>query len=101
MTIEGDDVNVVLDEEDTNAIAALAASDVDAIDQAILSNSSCHWKKTALIIATAMYAYPDRYDDIPDVFYGQRILALAQKGLLEASGDLRQWRFSEVRLVNV
>jgi hypothetical protein len=44
-----------------------------------------------------MYAYPDRYDDIPDVFYGKRVLALAEQGLLEASGNLRQWRFSEVR----
>lgn len=101
MTMEDNDVNGILDGEDMKAIAALAASDVDAIDQAILSNVSSHWKKTALVIATAMYAYPERYNDIPDVFYGQRILALAEKGLLDAIGDPQQWRFSEVRLGNV
>jgi len=97
MTIDDDDLNVVLDDEDTNAIAALTVEDVAAIDKAIVSTLSSHWQKTALVIAMSMYAYPDRYDDIPDVFYGQRVLALAEQGLLEASGNLRQWRFSEVR----
>lgn len=97
MSSDDDDLNVALDSEDTKAIAALTAEDVAAIDEAILSKLGSHWQKTAFVIAVSMYAYPDRYDDIPDVFYGQRILALAQQGLLEASGDLRQWRFSEVR----
>jgi len=97
VTIDDDDLSVVLDDEDTKAIAALTAADVAAIDAAILSKLSSHWQKTALVIAISMYAYPDRYDDIPDVYYGQRVLALAQQGLLEASGDLRKWRFSEVR----
>jgi hypothetical protein len=101
MTSDDDDLNVVLDDEDTKAIAALTVEDVAAIDEAILSKLTSHWQKTAFVIAISMYAYPDRYDDIPDVFYGQRVLALAQKGLLEASGDLRKWRFSEVRAISV
>jgi len=99
MSSDDDDLNVVLNAEDTQAIAALTVSDVAAIDEAILSKLTSHWQKTALVIAVSMYAYPDRYDDIPDVFYGQRVLALAQQGLLETSGDLRQWRFSEVRAI--
>lgn len=99
--MDGDDMDVVLDDEDVKAIAALTDADVDAIDNAILSKLRSHWQKTALIIAAAMYAYPDKYGEIPDVFYGQRVLALAQKGLLDASGNLRKWRFSEVRSVNV
>jgi hypothetical protein len=47
-----------------------------------------------------MYAYPDRFDDIPDVFYGQRVLQLASEGLLSAQGNLRRMRFSEVRKLN-
>lgn len=101
MTADGDDLHRVLDNKDMKAIAALTTADVDAIDEAILSTLSSYRKKTALVIATAMYAYPDRYTDIPDVFYGQRVMALAQKGLLDASGDLRKWRSSEVRSVNV
>lgn len=94
-----DDLDVVLDDEDTKAIAALTVEDVAVIDEAILSKLSSHWQKTAFVIAISMHAYPDRYDDIPDVFYGQRILALELKGLLEARGDLRKWRFSEVRAI--
>lgn len=101
MTSDDDDLNVVLDDVDAKAIAALTVEDVAAIDEAILSKLSSHWQKTALVIATSMYTYPDRYDDIPDVFYGRRVVTLAQQGLLEASGDLRKWRFSEVRATSV
>jgi hypothetical protein len=98
---DDDDLNVVLDDEDTKAIAALTVDDVAAIDEAILSKLSNRWQKTAFVIATSMYAYLDRYEDIPDVFYGRRVLALAQLGLLEARGDLRKWGFSEVRTTSV
>lgn len=47
-----------------------------------------------------MYAYPSRFDDIPDVFYGQRLLQLSSDGLLSAQGNLRRMRFSEVRKLN-
>jgi hypothetical protein len=101
MTSDDDDLNVVLDDEATKAIAALTAEDIAAIDEAILSKLGSHWRKTAFVIAVAMYAYPERFEDIPDVFYGRRVLALAQQGLLEASGDLRKWRFSEVRVPSI
>ena len=101
MPSDDDDLNVRLDDEDTKAIAALTVDDVAAIDEAILSKLSSRWQKTAFVIATSMYASPDRYEDIPDVFYGRRVVALAQQGLLEASGDLRKWRFSEVRVLSV
>jgi hypothetical protein len=64
MTIDDDDLNVVLDDEDTKAIAALTVEDIAAIDEAIVSKLSGRWQKTALVIAMSMYAYPDRYDDI-------------------------------------
>jgi hypothetical protein len=35
---------------------------------------------------------------IDDEVLGARILALAEGGRLEGEGDLRKWRFSEVRL---
>lgn len=100
MTNDDDDLSGVLDDEDTKAIAALTMEDVAAIDEAILSKLSSRWQKTAFVIAKAMYAYPDKYEVIPDVFYGRRVLALAQQRLLESSGDLRRWRFSEVRAIS-
>lgn len=47
-----------------------------------------------------MYAYPDRFDDIPDVFYGQRLLQLASDRLSSSQGNVMRMRFSEVRKLN-
>lgn len=96
-----DDLSGPMDEEDIAAIAALSHSDVAAIDHAILSHLSVHWKKTAFVVAQAMYSYPDKYDEIPDVFYGIRVVALSVEGLLEARGDLQDMRFSEIREITV
>lgn len=99
-TDDEDDVSVPLDDEDRTAVAALSVAEVAAIDQAVLSALTSQWQKTALVVAHAMYAYPDRFDDIPDVFYVLRLLQLASDGLLSAQGNLRRLRFSEVRKLN-
>ena len=99
-TDDDDDLSVLLDDGDRAAIAALSVAEVAAIDQAILSSLTSQWQKTALVVGHAMYAYPDRFDDIPDVFYGLRLLQLASDGLLSAQGNLRRMRFSEVRKLN-
>jgi hypothetical protein len=98
---ENDDLSRALDEEELAAIAVLTDADVIAIDGAILSQLNNCWQKTALVVARAMFVYPDKYDDIPDTFYGQRIMTLCSKGLIEADGDLRQFRSSEIRAVLV
>lgn len=51
-----------------------------------------------MVVAIAMDAYPDQYYDIPAIFYGQRVRELVATGQLEAQGNLRRMRFSEVRL---
>lgn len=94
---DSDDLSRVLDEEELTAIAMLTDADVIEIDRAILSQLNSRWQKTALVVARAMFVYPDKYDDIPDTFYGQRIKSLCSKGLIEADGDLRQFRSSEIR----
>lgn len=87
-----------LDEEEEAAVAALSPSDIDAIDQAILSLCEVHWRKVAYVVGFAMDVHPDRYLDIPDYYYGMRVRALVEAGVLEAQGNLRRMRFSEVRL---
>lgn len=96
-----DDLSGPMDEEDIAAIAALSSSDVAAIDHAILSHLSAHWKKTAFVVAQAMHFYPDKYDEISDVFYGMRVVVLSAEGLLEAQGDLKDMRSSEIRGLTV
>lgn len=98
LNIDGnDDLSIPLDEEDLAAIAVLTESDVTAIDEAILLQLSAHWQKTALVVSRAMDAYPDKYFDVPDIYYGQRVLVLAAKGLMDSQGNLQRMRFSEVR----
>jgi hypothetical protein len=98
---DSDDLSRALDEEELTAIAMLTHADVIDIDRAIMSQLNNRWQKTALVVARAMFVYPDKYDDIPDTFYGQRIMTLCSKGLIEADGDLRQFRSSEIRAVPV
>lgn len=98
---DGYDLRHALDEKELAAIATLTEADVIEIDGAILSQLSHRWQKTALVVACAMFMYPDKYDDSPDTFYGRRILRLCSKGLIEADGDLRQFRSSEIRAVLV
>lgn len=95
-----DDLSAALDDDERNAIDALTEADRAAIDAALLSQLNDQWQKTALIVAHAMYAHPDKYDAIPYVFYGQRVLALAEEGVIEAKGNVRRLRFSEVRKKN-
>ncbi len=94
-----DDLRTLLDDDEIRAILALTDADIKAIDEAILSQLSVHWQKTALVVSVAMDAYPEKYFDIPDLFYGERVVALFAKGLIEANGNLRRMRSSEVRML--
>jgi len=88
-----------LSEETEAAVAALSPSDVEAIDRALLSLChDVHWLKVAYVVGHAMDVHPDRYFDIPDLYYARRVRALVEAGVLEAVGNLRRMRFSEVRL---
>lgn len=96
MSIESDESELHPDE--MAAISALSTTDIEAIDSAVLSACSQHWRKVAYVVSMAMDAYPDSYIEIPDIYYGDRIRHLVAAGLLETQGDLARMRFSEVRL---
>jgi hypothetical protein len=77
----------------------------DAMDQAILSLLSAtegRWRKVAMVISTVrngmasdLLEGDERYDLV-----AQRIEALVGDGRLMAQGDIKKWRFSEVRRPN-
>ena len=77
----------------------------DAIDQAILAVLAVargRWRKVAMVIARVadqmrndLPAGDDRYDLV-----AQRVQALVLDGRLAAQGDIKKWRFSEVRRPN-
>jgi len=77
----------------------------DTIDQAILSMLSAtagRWRKVAMVIGTVADGIGN---DLPegnerhDIF-AQRIESLVLDGRLVAQGDIKKWRFSEVRRPN-
>ena len=77
----------------------------DAIDQAILSMLALargRWRKVAMVIARVadqmgkdLPVGDDRYDLV-----AQRVEALVLDGRLVVQGDIKKWRFSEVRRPN-
>jgi hypothetical protein len=70
------------------------------IDNAILSVSESSWRKVAMIIAKAVrvegIGVAD--DEAGHEIIASRIEALVLSGRLTAQGDLKRWRYSEVRL---
>jgi Protein of unknown function len=81
-------------------LAQLSAQDVEAIDEVVLSCTRDHWRKVAMIVSLTMERLGDQYPGFSDVFYAERVRALADSGRLEAQGNLSYMRFSEVRRIS-
>ena len=78
-------------------VARLPRAELALIDAALLSQVSDEWRKVARVVGMAMLSMPDRPSGVPDVFFAKRVVLLVESGRLEARGDLRRMRFSEVR----
>jgi hypothetical protein len=78
-------------------IELLTDEDIQAIDDALLSNTGHKWRKVARVVGTTMMESPCRVEGIPDIYYSQRVQKLVNDGLLESQGDLSYMRYSEVR----
>jgi uncharacterized protein DUF3658 len=74
---------------------SISEADVDAI---ILSVMKPHWRKVAMVVGTALGRCRELGLQICDEALAARIQVLAESGRIEDVGDLRKWRFSEVRL---
>jgi uncharacterized protein DUF3658 len=72
-------------------------SDAD-IDAVIFSALKTQWRKTARIIIDTLKECERLQLPVSAEMLGVRIQALDEANKLESQGDLRKWRFSEVRL---
>jgi hypothetical protein len=77
----------------------------DVIDQAILSMLAVgggRWRKVAMVIARVADQLGNDLPDGNDRYHlvAQRVEALVLAGRLAAQGDIKKWRFSEVRRPN-
>ena len=68
------------------------------LDSTIFSALSLRWQKTAMVIGKALERCQTLGLAVDAEVLGVRIQALAEADRLEGQGDLRKWRFSEVRL---
>jgi hypothetical protein len=79
-------------------VGALATSELEAIDQALLAETTTQFRKVAFVVARVICSQlGEQLPEIPDVFYAQRVIRLVKLGQLEAQGNLRRMRYSEVR----
>ena len=74
-------------------------SSTSALDKFVLDAVDSNWQKVAMVVAKALtdhdLKFPESDDDAE--FVASRIRQLVQTGQLEASGDISDWRFSEIR----
>jgi uncharacterized protein DUF3658 len=67
-------------------------------DRIILSELSHVARKTARIVGRVSEHYRSLGIDLDPAIAAARLMAMVDSGLVEGAGDLRMWRFSEVRL---
>jgi uncharacterized protein DUF3658 len=67
-------------------------------DRIILSELSHVARKTARIVGRVSEHYRSLGIDLDPAIVAARLMAMVDSGLVERAGDLRMWRFSEVRL---
>ena len=84
-------------EQETQA-RLLTASDLQHIDECLLSQATHQWHKVARIIGLTMKILNHEFPDLPDAFYSLRIQHLVECGAIEAIGNLNRMRYSEVRI---
>jgi len=73
----------------------VSEADIDGI---IFSLMEKHWQKVAMVVGDAVGRFREIGLDISAEILAARLLALAEADRIEAVGDLRKWRWSEVRL---
>jgi hypothetical protein len=67
-------------------------------DRVILSALHHHWRKTARIVGTVSEQYRELGVDVDPAIVAARLMTMVASDLVESQGDLRMWRYSEVRL---
>ena len=76
----------------------MSPDDTALIDRSLLDHAAPQWRKVARVVGSTMLGLKPKFDGVPDAYYSRRIIKLVNDGLLDAQGDLREMRFSEVRL---
>ena len=87
-----------LSSEQISIVESLTKAELLAIDDALISNVSTHWRKISRVVGTTITESPIPKLRLPDVFFAERIRELAINGRLEYRGYLENMRYCEIRL---
>lgn len=87
-----------LNPEQSLRVSRLKQEDLWEIDRMLLAQSAPTWRKVARIVGMTIGELSERFPNVPDVYYAQRVRRLVAVGELESQGNLEYMRFSEVRL---
>lgn len=87
-----------LSPEEEELARSLSPQQLQAIDEAIMSNCSKQFRKVARVIMHVMDIDSLTDKRLSDVFYADRIYKLVESGKLISEGKLGYMRFCEVRL---
>jgi len=79
-------------------VSRLKQEDLWEIDRVLLAQSAPVWRKVARIVGMTIGELSERFPNIPDIYYAQRLRRLVAVGELESQGNLEYMRLSEVRL---
>ena len=92
------DFDPPLSSEQERLVHCLTVEQVQIIDSTLVANSTTKWRKVAMVVSRTMVQLSNSsFKDIPDVYYSNRVAQLVALGILEAQGNLRRMRYSEVR----
>lgn len=86
------------DIEEATLTEILGSEALARADATLMKSIRPRWQKAAMVIGIAMDADNRRATDELVCVYLRRLLTLADAGAIEAAGNLRRPRFSEVRL---
>jgi pimeloyl-ACP methyl ester carboxylesterase len=86
-----------LSSEQSLRVSRLTQEDLWEMDQVLLAQASQSWRKVARIVGMTIGELSDRFPNVPDIYYAQRVRHLVEVGKLESQGNLAYMRFSEVR----
>ena len=79
-------------------VSRLGQEDLWEIDRVLLAQCAPAWRKVALIVGMTIGKLSERFPNVPDIYYAQRVRRLVAVGELESQGNLEYMGYSEVRL---
>jgi hypothetical protein len=96
---DDDELPLEPDQDEASLAARLGSDGLRAVDTVLIGQATRRWLKVARIVADALRARGLPISDDAVDLHVRRVMVLVGLGTLEARGNLRRPRWSEVRLL--